>query len=74
MKSVISFVESRKFYAALIGAALQLVALYVQPLPEWYGIVVAFATALGVYVVPNSTPAAPAPIVSEPVVPIIAKG
>lgn len=54
-KSLLTFVESRKFYVAVIGFVLQLVALYINPLPEWYSPLVALLTAAGVYVTPNAT-------------------
>lgn len=47
------FVQSRKFYVALVGAVLQLIPLLIVPTPEWYGVIVAFFTAIGVYSVPN---------------------
>ena len=53
IESIVNFATSRKFYVALIGAVLQLIPLFVQPQPEWYGVLVAFFTAIGVYSVPN---------------------
>lgn len=53
LESIVSFTTSRKFYVALIGALLQLIPLFIDPQPEWYGIAVAFFTAIGVYSVPN---------------------
>ena len=52
--SVIRFVESRKFYVALIGFILILVQIYYPELPAWYAPVVSFLTALGVYSAPNT--------------------
>ena len=55
MKSILSFVESRKFYVALIGLVLQLIPVLIVPTPSWYALVVAAATAVGVYAVPNES-------------------
>ena len=52
-EDIMSVATSRKFYIALIGFALTLVQLYIQPVPDWYGPLVAFLTAAGVYSVPN---------------------
>lgn len=55
LEAIVNFATSRKFYVALIGAVLQLIPLLIVPTPEWYGIVVAFFTAIGVYSVSNKT-------------------
>lgn len=52
-EAIVDFTTSRKFYVALIGAALQLIPIFIQPVPEWYGVVLAFFTAIGVYSIPN---------------------
>ena len=62
MKPILSFVESRKFYVALIGFILVLVQVYYPSLPVWYAPVVSFLTAIGVFSVPN-TPKVTAPAV-----------
>lgn len=53
LESIVEVATSRKFYIALIGAALQLIPIFIQPQPDWYGVLVAFLTAIGVYTVPN---------------------
>lgn len=53
IEEIVTFATSRKFYVALVGAVLQLIPLFIQPQPEWYGVLVAFFTAIGVYSVPN---------------------
>jgi len=53
LEAVVDFATSRKFYVALIGAVLQLIPIFIQPQPEWYGVLVAFFTAVGVYTIPN---------------------
>lgn len=52
-EDIVDFATSRKFYVALVGAVLQAIPVFVQPLPEWYAIAVAFFTAIGIYSVPN---------------------
>ena len=52
---ILDFATSRKFYVALVGAVLQAIPLFFapEPAPEWYHILVAFFTAIGIYSVPN---------------------
>jgi hypothetical protein len=52
----------RKFLVALAGAAVTAIG-FAWPDAPWVGVIVAFATALGVNQVPNS----PAPAEPEPV-------
>lgn len=53
--SLVTFVESRKFWTAFVGFLLSMIPLYVHELPVWYNALVAFLTAIGVYVVPNAS-------------------
>lgn len=53
-EAIVDFATSRKFYVALIGALLQLIPIFIEPQPEWYGVLVAFFTAIGVYSIPNA--------------------
>lgn len=53
LEAVLDFATSRKFYVALVGAVLQAIPIFFVPTPEWYHILVAFFTAIGVYTVPN---------------------
>ena len=50
---LLSFVQSKKFYVALLGFALVLVQLYFPTLPVWYAPLVTFLTAIGVFSVTN---------------------
>ena len=50
---ILSFIESRKFYVALLGFALVLVQLYFPTLPIWYAPLVTFLTAIGVFSLEN---------------------
>lgn len=50
---LLNFVQSRKFYIALIGFILILVQLYFPTLPVWYAPLVSFLTAIGVFSVTN---------------------
>ena len=50
---ILSFVESKKFYVALIGFILVVVQLYYPTLPMWYAPLVSFLTAIGVFTVSN---------------------
>lgn len=62
----------RKFLVAAIGAALEAVNAGLVPAAyaHWVAVVVAVATALGVYAVPNSTPA---PAKAAPAAPVVKK-
>lgn len=54
---------ARKAVTALVGAAGEAVTLGLVTATwgKWLAVGIAFATALGVYVVPNATPAPPPP-------------